>query len=217
MKTVFQILAAVATVAVLAAPAQAQMKQSHAHMKHVIASWNDTPDQAGLLPTALEELEIAQQHAALALAKPDDLASLKLHASHVIHALDPSVEAKGPGRGYGVVKAASGAAKHIGFAAAAADASDGVKAHAVHVSASAENVVTWAADAVALAKEIQASTSAADAKDKAMRLQAMLGVMMTGTDANGDGKITWEKGEGGLDQAAEHMGFMADGEEGFAS
>ena len=56
MKTVFQILAAVATVAVLTAPAQAQMKQSHAHMKHVIASWNDTPDQAGLLPTALEEL-----------------------------------------------------------------------------------------------------------------------------------------------------------------
>ena len=122
MKTVFQILAAVATVAVLTAPAQAQMKQSLAHMKHVIASWNDTPDQAGLLPTALEELEIAQQHAALALAKPDDLASLKLHAGHVIHALDPSVEAKGPGRGYGVVKAASGAAKHIGFAAAAADA-----------------------------------------------------------------------------------------------
>ena len=157
MKTVFQILAAVATVAVLTAPAQAQMKQSLAHMKHVIASWNDTPDQAGLLPTALEELEIAQQHAALALAKPDDLASLKLHAGHVIHALDPSVEAKGPGRGYGVVKAASGAAKHIGFAAAAADASDGVKAHAVHVSASAENVVTWAADAVALAARERAA------------------------------------------------------------
>ncbi len=217
MKSAYQLLAAIATVAVLAAPAQAQMKQSHAHMKHVLSSWNDTPDKAGLLPMAIEELEIAQQHAALALTKPDDLGSIKLHAGHVINALDPSVEAKGPSRGYGVVKAATGAGKHAGFAAAAGDASDGVKTHAAHVSVSAENVVAWATAAIALAKEIQASTSAADAKTKAEQLQATLETMMNGTDANGDGKITWEKGEGGLEQAAQHMGFMADGEEGFSS
>ena len=32
--------------------------------------------------------------------------------------------------------------------------------------------------------------------------------MRDGTDANGDGKITWVNGEGGLKDARKHMGFM---------
>ncbi len=33
-----------------------------------------------------------------------------------------------------------------------------------------------------------------------------------GTDANGDGKVTWVKGEGGLGRSQAHMGFMSKGE-----
>ena len=36
--------------------------------------------------------------------------------------------------------------------------------------------------------------------------------MLDGMDADGDGEITWQEGEGGLAQAAQHMQFMKEGE-----
>jgi hypothetical protein len=39
-----------------------------------------------------------------------------------------------------------------------------------------------------------------------MRLRA-------GFDTNGDGMISWTKGEGGLDASTKHMGIMRKGEE----
>ena len=36
--------------------------------------------------------------------------------------------------------------------------------------------------------------------------------LLNGYDADGDGKVSWMKGEGGLAQARAHMGFMMKGE-----
>lgn len=36
--------------------------------------------------------------------------------------------------------------------------------------------------------------------------------ILNGTDANGDGTIGWQLGEGGLAQAEQHRGFMRVGE-----
>jgi len=33
--------------------------------------------------------------------------------------------------------------------------------------------------------------------------------LVSGRDANGDGTISWQEGEGGLDQVQQHMGFIA--------
>ena len=38
------------------------------------------------------------QHAGLAVKNPDNLDAIKLHAGHVIHALDPAVETRGRAR-----------------------------------------------------------------------------------------------------------------------
>jgi hypothetical protein len=85
--------------------------QSRAHIGHVMTGWKDTPCGKGLLVTARAEAKIAQQHANFALAKPDNIKWMKTHTTHVLHAVDPSAMAKGPSLGYGVVKAAGGAAK----------------------------------------------------------------------------------------------------------
>ncbi len=185
---------------------------AHVHIGHVMTGWKDTPDNMGLLPTANAEAKIAAQHAGFALSKPDDLAWMKTHIGHILNAVDPSVEPKGPGLGYGVVKAAGGAAAHIGFAAESNGASDNVKTHAVHVEASANNVVTWANIIVRLGKLVQAAETAIQAAPLVKKIQQLADYMLAGRDVDGDGKVSWKTGEGGLDAANQHMGFMTKGE-----
>ena len=183
-------------------------KKSQAHMGHVSKSWGDTPGKAGLLPTAVEEAKIAVFHAGLAGKKADNLKWMQTHTRHVLNAVDPAQEAKGPGKGYGVLKAAAGAAKHIGIAAKQSDASDNVKTHAVHVAASAQNTVDRAKRIIAVAKNILAAKSAKAAAPLVKRMAGIAGELQAGRDANGDGEITWKKGEGGLAAASKHMGIM---------
>ncbi|MHA1564392.1 MAG: hypothetical protein ACTSX7_03675 [Alphaproteobacteria bacterium] len=192
--------------------AMAAEKMSHAHMGHVTNAWKETPDGMGLLPTAAAEAEIAAQHAGFAAQQPNNLEWMKIHVGHVLHAVDPAVEPEGPGLGYGVIKAAGGAAKHINFAAESDDASDNVRAHAVHVTASSENTVTRANDIVALGKRALAAASAEDVAALVQQIAVLADQLLVGVDANSDGTITWHEGEGGLNEAAKHMGFMAEGE-----
>lgn len=191
---------------------EAEPNMSHVHMGHVLTGWQDTPDQMGLLPTAQAEAEVAAQHAGFAASRPDDLDWMKLHVVHVLHALDPSVEPEGPGLGYGVQPAAQGVAQHVRFAADSEDASDNVKLHATHVEASAGNVVVWSERIVALGQQVQAASSAAEAAPLVVEIETLAQAILAGTDANGDGTVSWEEGEGGLAQAAQHMQFMQEGE-----
>lgn len=197
---------------VAAGVAAAADKMSHAHMGHVMSGWNDTPGEAGLLPTAEAEAEIALQHATLATEKTDDLAWMQMHVAHVLHAVDPSVEPRGPGKGYGLIKAATGVSQHIGFAAASDDASPTVRLHAEHVSASADNVVERAQEIVAIAKMVAAAKTAGEARAGVAEIYALSLHIVEGYDADGDGQITWHDEEGGLAQVRAHMGFMMDGE-----
>src|SRR5260221_11274804 len=72
--------------------AHAQTNMVRVHMGHVTDSFKDTPNQEGLLSTAFAEAKIAIQHAGLAAKTPDNLDQMKLHAGHVIHAVDPTRE-----------------------------------------------------------------------------------------------------------------------------
>jgi hypothetical protein len=185
---------------------------AHAHMGHILTGWQDTPDQAGLLPTAIAEADVAAQHAGFAASKPDDLDWMKLHTVHVVHAVDPTVEPAGPGLGYGVERAAGGVAQHAGFAAGSEGASDNVKLHAEHVATSAANVVQWSTQITELGAAVAAATSAEAAAPIVAEIETLTLAIRNGTDADGDGEVSWEAGEGGLAQAEQHMEFMRQGE-----
>ena len=187
-------------------------EEARAHIGHVVTGWNDTPGGKGLLVVAEDEAKIAAQHANFAVSKPDNIKWMKTHAAHVLHAVDPTAIAKGPGMGYGVIKAAGGAAKHIQFAANSSDASDNVKLHATHVAASANTVVDRGKKIVALAKRIAKNDSVAAVAAFVRGMKYLSEGLQVGDDANGDGKVTWIKGEGGLAQARQHMQFMLKGE-----
>jgi hypothetical protein len=182
------------------------------HVGHVMNAFADTPKGIGLLPAAMEEARIASVHAGLAARDPENLAAMKLHAGHVINAIDPSVVASGPGLGYGVKRAALGVATHIDLAAKVPGASANVVTHANHVGTSARNTVQRADAIVALAQRIQAATSASDAAALVSQLVSLTNEVVVGKDADADGKVTWKEGEGGLQQCDEHVRLLLAGE-----
>ncbi len=195
-----------------AAPLTAQESAAHRHMGHVADGFSNTPEGQGLLPMALAEAAVARQHAEFALRNPSDLSSVQRHAGHVLHAIDPSRIDGGPGAGYGVVRAASGISQHIDMAGADESASENVFTHAAHVSAAATGAVDRAERAAELAEAIMASGSAEEAAELLNELSGALDAMVDGHDANGDGRIGWQREEGGLAQAERHMALMKRGE-----
>jgi hypothetical protein len=182
------------------------------HLGHIMNAFTGTADGNGLLPTALAEARIVAQHAGLAARNTSDLDAMKLHIGHVIHAIDPAEAESGPGAGYGLKKAAAAIAQHIDLAARAQGASENILTHAVHIATAARNTADRADQVLALAMQIQAATTASEAADLVAKLNTLAGQITAGVDADGDGRIGWQEGEGGLQHIEQHLKLLAQGE-----
>jgi hypothetical protein len=182
------------------------------HISHITTSYIDTPDKSGLLVMAYAEATVASQHAALAMRNPGDLASLQLHAGHIINALDPTIEKTGPGKGFGLKNAANGVANHIELAAKEPNASPNVKVHATHIATAARATGARADQAIALAQQIRQAKDAKAAAGLMSQLASLCQQISMGVDVNSDGRIDWSGGEGGLQQANEHIQLLLAGE-----
>jgi len=185
---------------------------SHLHLGHVMTNWRDTPANVGFLIAAIADANVAAVHAKLALPSADNLAEMQLHAGHVLNALDPAVEPKGPASGYGVKKAATGALQHLDFAVQGEGSTANIKMHAAHVSASLNDVLQWTDQAIGLAQQIRMTSSAQEAAKLVAELVAVTTAIAEGTDADKDGQVGWQSGEGGLQQAQVHMALLMKGE-----
>ena len=115
---------------------------------------------------------MAVLHARLA-AKAGSLDDIRLHAGHVLHALDPAIERTGPGAGYGVRKAATGALQHLELATGAEGATANVKKYAAQASTSLSQALELADQAVAAAERARSAGAAADAARAAADLAAL--------------------------------------------
>lgn len=142
----------------------------HAHIGHVMIAWRDTPGQVGLLTIAQSDTRIAAAHALL-LSKAGGIEDMKLHAGHVLHALDPALETAGPASGYGAKRAAAGAMQHVGFTAAVENASATVRDHAGKASATLTDAVAAIDRAIGAAQNIRAAASSADASASVLDVQ----------------------------------------------
>lgn len=178
------------------------------HVGHILVRFPTTPDKVGLLTIAHTEAQVAAQHAALAARTPTNLQAMQTHAGHVIHALDPEVVTSGPGKGYGLKKAAAGVASHVDLAAKSEGATAGVRTHAEHVAAAANSTVERADQIIALAERIRAAKDAAEAAALVGQMASLCEQLTTGADLDADGRVNWGGGEGGLQQADAHMQLL---------
>ena len=66
--------------------------------------------------------------------------------------------------------------------------------------------------AVEVAEKIQQAEETAAATELLAELTALTDAILNGVDADGDGRVGWQEGEGGLAQATTHMGLLKRGE-----
>lgn len=136
---------------------------AHVHVGHAVTAWADTPGQRSLFDVALAEVAVAAEHAAYAVDGARDVAAVRLHLGHVLHAVDPTREPSGPGSGYGLAKAIDGCADHLGFAQEVRDASANLKAGLPAVIGTLQPLRREARAIAALAAEGRSSPDAATA------------------------------------------------------
>ena len=213
-----------------AAPmAQAPGGPAHAHIGHVMTSWTDTPGAKGFLPTAIADAQVAMEQVERADLE-GRINDFWLYGGYVLNALDPGpdtdtllktayarlpttyVKIEVPGSGYGIKRAVAGALQHVQLAAKSEGASDNVKTHAAHVTASLENVAKWTNEAIVSTRKLLEAKDVGGGQVLVDELTAQIGQIAIGTDANGDGQTGWQTGEGGLRQANTHMRLMMKGE-----
>ncbi len=178
------------------------------HVGHVMTHWADTPQEQGLLPVATAEADVVRTHAGFAASDLTDLNSMQLHTRHVLHALDPAQEAKGPGLGYGLIKASQGVATHAELAADSEDASDIIRVSGIMVASVGRNTTRRAEAALELSKKILASQTAEAAAPQVQELQELTKAIFVGQDLDKDGRIVWYHHEGGLIVATEQMDII---------
>lgn len=220
------ICAALGTVTPLA---QSPATAAHAHIGHVMTAWKDAPGMKGLLPAAIGDAQVAMEQVERADLE-GRINDFWLHGGYVLNALDPGPETDArlktayarlpttyvkidvPGSGYGIKRAVAGALQHVQLAAKSDGASDNVKTHAAHVTASLENVAKWTDEAIATTRKLLEAKDVGSGQVLVDELTALVGQIAVGTDANGDGQTGWQTGEGGLRQANTHMRLMMKGE-----
>ncbi len=185
-------------------------KEYEIHLGHILTGWHDTPGAVGLVTTLEEELDIATAHAGYAVTDLEDLDNMRFHTDHVRHAVNPASAhaGQGPGLGYGLVRAAQGVRDHLGYAAGSADASESMKLHAQHVDAAVGNVLFWAGKILDKGGLIIGGASPIVSSFFAEEIVEHLEWIRNGRDANGDGVISWEEGEGGLAQMKAHLSYI---------
>ena len=203
---------AAALLALASTPLHAQASYVHARVGYVTDVYEGTPGLQGLLPTAVSEAAIAAQHVELANAAGASLYDVQLHASHVLHALDPTLTSGGPGLGYGARLAATTAASYIESIASDSTASDNVRTHVAHLRTIFATVLARLDRAVSLAQEIQATSNGPVAASLLGQLTAHVEGIAMGSDIDRDGRIGWQSGEGGLRQATQHLTLLRRGE-----
>ena len=185
--------------------------QAPPHVTHVATSFNSAPDGRGLAATASTESGVAVLHANFTAGDLSNLAAMQRHAGHVLHALDPAEGSRGPGLGYGLIRAAEGVATHVELAASSSGTSASLRTHARHVATIAHSVARRSEEAAEVARQLQAAPSIRRASPLVAQLRLLMYQISEGGDVNGDGELSLD-GEAGVQQLEAHVYLLLVGE-----
>lgn len=199
------------------------------HVRHILVSIGNTPDGVALIQglwLTADEIDNSTIELKKAFDKGDE-ENLRLKTEEIINQLSGSENTErykdwngdgkisDPAKGYGLlVNGEQGyipqTIEHARFAAEAPDATAIIFQSSEHLIVCLKNMENWSGRLLELALQLQ--TMPFDSKMEAViaEMQTLSGLILSGEDANGNGRIEPIPGEGGADSAYEHAYFMAD-------
>jgi plastocyanin len=202
--------------------------QALVHMRHVLVSSDDTPDQVGFAIGLRQESDKVLIHAQFLQDAVDEsnLANVLFHAEHLVNMIEGNQgehfgdlngngKIENPGDGFGLLENGDQAGYVKGIqdnallAAAAPDATDAIRLHASHVQITGDNTRGRLIAIRDLALQVAKVRRAADARENVQKIVALSHQMIDGVDLNGDEQISPIPGEGGVLTAYQHAQLMA--------
>ncbi len=178
------------------------------HFAYLTEVYFDTPGAMGLIPTGMAEAAIAAEYVAIAGRDPLNLNNMVANMRHVIHAIDPTAVGSGRGLGYGFKRAAQGVLTQIELATAEELLPEAVIFHKPYIVNAATGALSRADDAIAMARQVQQSTTPEVALSRLERLTGLVRAMAFGDDRDGDGRIGGNEAESGLARATYHLNLL---------
>lgn len=177
---------------------------STAALATVTDSAPGTPDGEGYVSTALADAQVAIIHADLT-AQSTTIADMQMHAGHVLHAVDPSAIAEGPGSGYGLLLSSQNMASALEIAQGSEQ--QPVRLRAGKALECAQNTERRAETLIRIAGSIANANSLESAQPRADQMKLVARQLVNGFDNNGDGAISCANFEGGITQAMQQLSY----------
>jgi hypothetical protein len=165
---------------------------AHVHLGHALTSVHVTPDQQGYLTLAEKRAAFAAE-AAHSAATADSLVSIKNNVAEVLRATVAEDT-------FGLKPSLVQAANHIGFAAAADDASTNVRDSAPRFSSNVAGVVERCNLIALLSADVAMASRKEEAKALAEEIDKLARQNLNGYDADGDGIVGGKPMEYGMKQ-----------------
>jgi plastocyanin len=198
------------------------------HIRHLLVSFPGTPNKIGLEVGLREQSVILRRHAEFMLdaLKANDLATVKLHAEHLVNLIEGSKgqdygdlnkdgQITNPGDGYGLFMNGdqlgylTGSKTHANLAAQAEGATDDIKLHASHVGITVDNAGSWATTIRDRSLAVLKVTDIKAAQPLVVEISALANQILNGVDLKGDGVILPVPGSGGVITSYQHAQLMA--------
>lgn len=186
---------------------------AHVHIGHAITGWKHSPGQKGLFEVVEQDADIALAHAGYAIEQPDNIGLIRLHVTHVMHAIDPETQKQGPGTGFGLKRALTDAVGHITYAAESDDASKNVIDFAEPFTQNTRGVLERSNLILALGDEILRGVSDQEAFALAEEILILASANVEGIDKDGNGEINVGPDEYGAKQLRRQITEMVDRED----
>ncbi len=199
------------------------------HIRHLIVSTEETPNQIGMIDGLKNNATIINQtaEALLAAYEAEDQAAIRSNAEAIVNLVvgnqdssyvdwDGNGTVNDPGDGYGLLVNGDqtgyvgGVHHHSSYSADAEDSSPNIRLHNGHVEVSIHNIEEWAIELRDTTKRILQAPEGANIEADVRTAVTLANQILNGLDIDGNESIDPIPGEGGALTAYQHAYYMAD-------
>jgi serine/threonine-protein kinase len=202
---------------------------SLSHVRHLLVSISDTPNQVGLVHGLMTDARLVDEYANAMLTSFDagDDAAMRANAEAVVNLIvgsqsdmfadhDGDGALNDPGDGYGFLLNGDspgytgGVYSHAQYAMQATGAPVTVQLHGTHVITSVDNVERWSVELRDLILSVLQNPSDDSTRAALVKIVALADQIVSGVDLDGNERVDPVAGEGGALTVFEHAYYMAD-------